>query len=267
MPPGLCAIGEGLLPRHHRHSLRNHSFGRRFRPRVAAIVPVYNEHRTLASVVRLLQSSRLIDEILVVSDGSTDGTVEVARSLGVRAIHLKQNQGKGTALALGVAHTEAPILLFVDGDILDLPHDFVEDLALPVLRGEVEMRVALRSLGRAISYLHGRWGPLLSGIRCLRREIFDAVPDQHLLGFRVETALNWYCRELGFRRSTTVLRGTRHVRKETKRGFWAGARARVSMYSSVLAAHLQLRWERPPLRLGIGRSELDQDLEYIYINF
>jgi polyisoprenyl-phosphate glycosyltransferase len=234
------------------------------RPRIAAIVPVYNEHRTLAEVVELLQQSSLVDEILVVSDGSTDRTVEVARALGVRAIHLKQNQGKGTALALGVAHTTAPILLFVDGDILNLPPDFVDRLVQPVLRGTVEMNVALRSLGRLISYLHGRFGPLLSGIRCLRREIFEAVPDEHLRGYRVETALNWYCHQLGCRYGTIVLHGTRHIRKEAKRGFWRGARARWAMYASVFAAHMYLRRERPPLRLlGMARASLELDLEYI----
>lgn len=237
----------------------------RGRARVAAIVPVYNERDTLASVVRVLQSSSLVDEILVVSDGSTDGTVEIARQLGVRAIHLKHNQGKGTALALGVAHTDALILLFVDGDILGLPDDFADNLVAPVLRGEVDMRVALRSLGHFISFFHGRWGPLLSGNRCLRREIFDAVPDEHLLGFRVETAINWYCRQMGYRRSTTVLKGTRHIRKETKRGFWKGARQRVAMYASVLAAHLHLRREHPPMRLAVRRPALN--LEHEYINF
>jgi polyisoprenyl-phosphate glycosyltransferase len=235
------------------------------RPRVAAIVPAYNERRTLASVIGVLQASSLIDEILVVSDGSTDGTAEVARDLGVRAIHLKKNQGKGTALALGVAHTEAPILLFVDGDILGLPPTFVEDLVTPVVRREVEMRIAMRSLGRLISFFHARWGPVLSGNRCLRREIFEAVPDEHLLGYRVETALNWFCRELGYRRSTTVLCGTRHVRKERKRGFWSGARARVAMYSSVLAAWLELRRERPSSRPE--RTRRIPELELEYINF
>ena len=91
--------------------------------RVAAIVPAYNEEATLTEVLAVLQATPAIDEVLVVSDGSTDGTVEIARSLGLRTIHLRQNQGKGRAMAIGVAHTDAEILLFVDGDILNLTVD------------------------------------------------------------------------------------------------------------------------------------------------
>ncbi|HSU83462.1 MAG TPA: glycosyltransferase family 2 protein, partial [Thermoanaerobaculia bacterium] len=88
--------------------------------RVAAIVPAYNEGATLREVLSVLKATPSIDEVLVVSDGSTDDTVEIARSLGLRTIHLRQNQGKGRAMEIGVAHTDAEVLLFVDADILNL---------------------------------------------------------------------------------------------------------------------------------------------------
>jgi len=93
--------------------------------RVAAIVPAYNEEATLTEVLSVLKATPTIDEILVVSDGSTDRTVDIARSMGLRTIHLRQNQGKGRAMAIGVAHTDAEVLLFVDGDILNLTDDLL----------------------------------------------------------------------------------------------------------------------------------------------
>src|ERR1700712_1829178 len=99
--------------------------------RVTAIVPAYNEEATLVEVLSVLKASPAIDEILVVSDGSTDGTVEIARAEGLRTIHLRENQGKGRAMAIGVAHTGAPVLVFVDGDIMNLTADLLDRLLAP----------------------------------------------------------------------------------------------------------------------------------------
>src|SRR6195952_2814707 len=116
--------------------------------RVTAIVPAYNEKATLAEVLAVLAATPAVDEVLVVSDGSTDGTVEIARPFGLRTIHLLQNQGKGRAMAIGVAHTDAEILLFVDGDILNLTVDLLDRLVEPVLSKQADMNVGIRHRGR-----------------------------------------------------------------------------------------------------------------------
>ena len=183
---------------------------------MAAIVPAYNEEETLADVLSVLRSSELVDEIIVVSDGSDDRTAQVAHALGVRAIELKHNQGKGVALAVGVIHTRAPVLVFVDGDILNLSDYLLRQLIEPVTRGRCEMNIGIRSRGWLIDEIHRRIGPLLSGIRCLRREIFEAVPEDFLEGFRIEAALNWTCGYLGRRRGTTVFYQLKHRVKEKK---------------------------------------------------
>jgi glycosyltransferase involved in cell wall biosynthesis len=230
-------------------------------------VPAYNEQETLASVLAVLKATPLIHDILVVSDGSTDATVEIATAERVKVIHLRENCGKATALAVGVAHTDAPVLVFVDGDILNLSQALLTELILPVVSGRADMNVGVRHRGRPIDAVHRRFGPLLSGIRCLRREIFEAVPEDHLEGFAIETALNWAARQLGKRLATTVLYGLKHLVKEKKRGFAAGARARVEMFWSVFRAWLTLRWQQPGLRAAgtppFARSEPD----YTYINF
>lgn len=233
--------------------------------RVAAIVPAYNEQGTLAEVVKVLKATPLIHEILVISDGSTDGTVDIARSLGVRTIHLRENHGKGMAMAVGVAHTDARILLFVDGDILNLTGAVLDELIEPVLSGRSDMCVGIRNRGGLINGFHRRTGPLLSGIRCLRREIFEAVPESHLEGFAVETGLNWACRQLGCRITTIVLYNLKHLVKEKKRGFLPGFQARFEMFGAVFGAWLALHIKRPGLRSRppAGAPVLQPELEYI----
>ncbi|MEA2601450.1 MAG: hypothetical protein QOF89_2442 [Acidobacteriota bacterium] len=236
-------------------------------PRVAAIVPAYNEESTLNEVLSVLKATPAIDEILVVSDGSTDGTVEIARAQGLRTIHLRENQGKGRAMAIGVAHTEAPTLLFVDGDILNLTVDLLDRLVAPVLSGRSDMNIGIRHRGRLADFLQPRTGPLLSGIRCLRREIFEAVPESHREGFAIETGLNWACRQLGGRTTTVLMYNLKHLVKEKKRGLIQGSRARYRMFAAVFGAWLVLSLRPPSLRRNVpavaGRPVLNPELEYI----
>lgn len=232
--------------------------------RVAAIVPAYNEEATLTEVLSVLKSTPGIDEILVVSDGSTDGTVEIARGMGMRTIHLRKNQGKGRAMAVGVAHTDAPILLFVDGDITNLTGELLSRLIEPVISGRSDMNVGIRNRGQIINAIQDSTGPLLSGIRCLRRSVFEAVPDSHLEGFAVETGLNWACRELGCRTTTTVMYNLKHLVKEKKRGLIQGFRARYKMFGAVFGAYMVLQFKQPPLRQDMQAAPaFKPELEYI----
>ncbi|HSG41447.1 MAG TPA: glycosyltransferase family 2 protein [Thermoanaerobaculia bacterium] len=232
--------------------------------RVAAIVPAYNEEATLTEVLSVLKSTPGIDEILVVSDGSTDGTVGIARGMGMRTIHLRQNQGKGRAMAVGVAHTDAPILLFVDGDITNLTSDLLSRLIEPVLAGRSDMNVGIRNRGRILNTIQDTTGPLLSGIRCLRRGIFEAVPESHLEGFAVETGLNWACGQLGCRTTTTVMHNLKHLVKEKKRGLVQGFRARYKMFGAVFGAFMVLQLKQPPLRDEVHPGPaFKPELEYI----
>ena len=67
--------------------------------RTSAIIAAYNEEKTLSEVLGALTASRLVDEVIVVSDGSTDGTVDIARGFeGVTTIALRENCGKGYAM-------------------------------------------------------------------------------------------------------------------------------------------------------------------------
>jgi len=209
-------------------------------PWVAAVVPVYNEEHTLAAVLAALQETAGIDDVVVVSDGSTDGTAALARAMGATTVELRHNHGKGMAMAAGVAHTGAPVILFVDGDITGLEPELLRALIAPVVAGELAMHVGVRHRGVLVNAAHRRTGPLLSGIRCLRRELFASVPARYLRGYRVETALNWICRHLALPVGILVLEGLEHRKKEAKRGFLAGASQRIAMYASVFAAWLRL---------------------------
>jgi glycosyltransferase involved in cell wall biosynthesis len=231
--------------------------------RVAVIVPAFDEAATIAEVLepalactRPDSPERMFDEVVVVSDGSTDDTAEIARSVGATVVELAENRGKAAALAAGVAHTGADVVLFLDGDLAGFDAGTFRRLVRPVVAGAAAMVVGIRDRGRLLTALHAsQHGPLLSGVRCLRREVFESVPDGFVRGFRIETALNWTCRRLGGMLLTTPLHGIRHRTKERKRGVLRGFAARITMFAVVFWAFLLLQVRRPALRAApLGRA-------------
>ena len=148
-----------------------------------AIVAAYNEEGTIADVLRALTASPLIDEVIVVSDGSEDRTVEIARTFeGVRTVALHENHGKGYAMAVGVANASNDTLFFCDGDMYNVTEKHIEALVTPVLRGDCDMNIGIRNRGEVANFLHLRMkcGPILSGIRVMRREVFLLLFDLYL---------------------------------------------------------------------------------------
>ena len=200
-----------------------------------AVIAAYNEEQTLAEVLTALQRSPLIDEIIVVSDGSTDRTVDIARSFEVRTVALRENQGKGFAMRIGVEHAINDILFFVDGDMLGITDQHIESLVLPVVRGECDMNVGIRHRGPFLDFFHlkAHFGPVLSGIRVMHREVFESVPFLYMERFKIEAALNYFCARSGFRQMNTVIHGLGHVIKEHKLGWTAGLSRRLAMSREV----------------------------------
>jgi glycosyltransferase involved in cell wall biosynthesis len=222
--------------------------------RTTAIVAAYNEEGTIADVLRALTASPLIDEVIVVSDGSEDATVEIARTFdGVRTVALHENHGKGFAMAVGVATASNDTLFFCDGDMYNVTEEHISALVNPVLRGDCDMNIGVRNRGDVANFLHLRMkcGPILSGIRVMRREVFETVPPQYQSHFKIEAALNCFCARAGYRQQETVIHDLGHVIKESKRGLADGLQARWKMSREVFLVLFDLyvfetwRWTEP----------------------
>ena len=209
----------------------------------SAIIAAYNEEKTLAEVLGALTSSRLVDEIIVVSDGSTDRTVDIARGFeGVTTIALRENWGKGYAMRVGVDYAQHDILFFVDGDMFDLTDDHISSLLVPVLRNDCDMNIGVRNRGpiRNFFHLEMKVGPVLSGIRVMRREVWDTVPLRYQDRFKIEASLNFFCSRAGLRQRQTIIHNLGHLIKENKRGLVPGLSGRWDMVREVFLLHWDL---------------------------
>lgn len=116
----------------------------RYRPRVAAIIPAWNEAGAIGLVIAALPRD-LVDLLLVVDGGSTDGTETVAHDAGATVIP-QERRGYGSACATGVRaalEADAEILVFLDGDYADDPADLPRVLG-PILDGTADLVLGSR---------------------------------------------------------------------------------------------------------------------------
>lgn len=223
--------------------------------RISAIVPAYNEAPRIARVLEVLTAYRGFHEVIVVDDGSTDGTADIAARFGVRVIKSERNLGKGAALERGVRASRGDIFFFCDADIVGLSPAFIGAVVGPVARGERDMFIGVREKKIRRFAFGVTWTPLLDGQRALARSLWESVPQEYKKRFQIEPALNYFAaqstRGLGYMASGEISQ----MRKEEKLGLIHGKLARFEMYRQLIVTHLRL-WGSGVLRADANEEKM-----------
>jgi glycosyltransferase involved in cell wall biosynthesis len=214
-------------------------------PRIAAILPAYNEAGRVADVLAAVSRAPSVDQVVVVNDGSTDSTAaRVLESPDVYLLSLPRNQGKGAAMAAGARFTDADVLLFLDADLIGLTPEHVERLVEPVKNGRAQMAVGRFCGGRYWTDLSQRIAPSVSGQRAIAREVFDQIPFVSSARYGVEMLITRFCRYYRIPTVAISLRGVTHPMKEEKLGMLRGWASRGRMYGQILRFMLDPRAPR-----------------------
>jgi glycosyltransferase involved in cell wall biosynthesis len=207
----------------------------RERAQTAAIIPAWNEAATIGAVVYAALDARLVDEVIVVDNASTDATAAVAAAHGARVVR-EPTPGKGQAMRAGVAAVpDADVVVFLDADLVGLRPDHIDKLVAAVRSGEADMACGLFDRGPVANPIFLDRLPILTGQRALRRELFDRLAPGDVAGYRVEAALNSLVAHDDLVRRDQVLDGLWHRTKEEKLATpLAGFSAKLAMLATAI---------------------------------
>lgn len=212
--------------------------------KVAVVIPAYNEEKRITRVLDAVRQARTVNEIIVVSDGSTDRTAQVAGSYaGVRVVEVKLNVGKGGAMCAGVRSTSADVVVFFDADLIGLRPKHVDALVNPVLGG-ADMAIGIFKKGKFWSDAAQAISPYISGQRALKRDIIEQIPWLDEVRMGVEVAINRMARRRRLKIKRVILDGVTHTAKEKKFGFVKGTAQRAKMYAEIGKVMVKARKRR-----------------------
>ena len=177
--------------------------------------------------------------VLVVDDGSTDTTAQVALDAGATVLSIVENVGKGGAVFAGTSVLKTDVVLMVDADLTGLTPQHLRDLVAPLLAGTTDMTRGVFAGGRWRTTTVQRLTPQLNGQRAILREKLLSVPGLPESRYGIEVAITEQCKQAGWRTQDVALPGVSQVMKEEKLGFRRGFRTRVLMYRDILRTLLR----------------------------
>jgi glycosyltransferase involved in cell wall biosynthesis len=187
--------------------------------KLSIVIPVFNEARTVAALIDKVRALDLDKEIIIVNDGSSDGTREALRPFesvdGVRVHHSPVNLGKGASMRIGFSYAKGEIVTIQDADLELDPTEF-KQLIVPIVEGRADVVYGSRFLeggrkGSFAFYLANRglavltnalYGARLTDIetcyKVFRREVLDAL-TLRASRFEIEPELTAQVLKRGFR--------------------------------------------------------------------
>ncbi len=201
--------------------------------RSVVIIPALDEAGTVATVVRCAKNAG-VGPVLVVDDGSSDATAQVAARAGAEVLRLATNRGKGGAVVAGAASRDEEVVVLLDADLIGLTAKHVRALAAPVVSGEAVMSRGVFTGGRWSTTTAQRIAPQLNGQRAVERVRLLEIPGLATSRYGVEVAITEHAAEAHWPTVDVELPGVSQVTKEEKRGIVRGTVKRLRMYAEIL---------------------------------
>jgi len=211
------------------------------------VIPARNERPTIQAVVQtcteLCESDGRFTGVIVVSDGSVDGTAELASAAGATVVRrpIGEHGSKSLAMHAALEHVPSDAVFFVDADCIGLTTRHLLQIAEPLFAGHCLMSVGVFDYG-VLSRPTARL-PLTTGERILPMSVMTEAFRLNPSGYGIETAINAI---IGKHRATTssvTMTGVHQRTKRSKFGFLRGLHLTANMTTEVIAAILKQRWD------------------------
>lgn len=216
--------------------------------KATAIVPAYKERPRIGHVIEALINATSLSQIIVIDDGSHDGTTEFIQSNfpSVLCLTNEPNKGKAYSMNRAVEESTNDVIFFCDADLVGLTPLMVDEMVMPVIEKKYDMFIGIRNNVMQKSFLPFA---LNSGERSLRKELWQKLPKFYKYRFRIEAGLNlmvYFASERGMGYQVMPYYQTL---KEVKYGFWRGEWQRQKMNFDVVVGWIYAFWQFYVMRI------------------
>jgi len=160
---------------------------------VSAVIPAYNEEKMVAEVLTVVKNSPLVEEVVVVNDGSTDHTLtQIHKVSGIRVVNLEKNTGKANAVAEGILHAHGKIILLVDADLGGLTNNSIQVLLRPLLDRRTDVTIGYPVHYKFLDFI---FRPLAGERAYFKKDLLPYLDAVRAKGYGLELFLNFTFRE------------------------------------------------------------------------
>ncbi|MDP7116269.1 MAG: glycosyltransferase [Candidatus Woesearchaeota archaeon] len=189
--------------------------------KVTCILPVYNEGKTVGNVLKVLVNSKMLDNILIINDGSKDNSakeVKKFKSKKIKFVNLKKNMGKGNAIREGIKGLKTDIVFMCDADLIRFKEQNINEIINPVIKGQVEMCMGIKDNPvRGFTFIYYVFQ--LAGERAMKYKDFKKIMSNPLIeGWGIESVINRYYKDRKLKVRQVGMKGVTHILRAKKEG-------------------------------------------------
>ncbi len=158
--------------------------------KVSVVIAAFNEATRIANVLQAVQHHPLIDEVIVINDGSADNTSEIVKQFDVTLIENEHNMGKTLTVKRGIEAARNNLIMMLDADLKGLDEESITNLIKPVVDKQVDWTLSLR--GNSFGYMRFFQMDWVSGERVIPKEMLmdPYVWSRPDVGYGLETLMN-----------------------------------------------------------------------------